>query len=112
MIIPFNKYQETVKNFIITDNCTGVFIPVNSDQMKKLCNRRFEIGADGFILLSCSLLGDFKMKLFSPEGYDGTMCGTRLEEDIIACGKGVTASAIVSASSGHFDTTRVPVKSE
>jgi diaminopimelate epimerase len=86
MIIPFNIYQETAKNFIITDNCTGVFIPVNSDQMKKLSNRRFEIVADGFILLSCSSLRDFKMKFFSTEGFDGTMCGNRLEEDIIACG--------------------------
>ena len=42
---------------------------------RTLCNRRFGIGADQFLLLSCSSQADFKMVIFNADGSEVEMCG-------------------------------------
>ncbi|MCK5628030.1 diaminopimelate epimerase [Candidatus Bathyarchaeota archaeon] len=42
---------------------------------KKLCKRRFSIGADGLLLLSNSTLADAKMRIFNADGSEAEMCG-------------------------------------
>ena len=53
----------------------NAFDPDNSSLIIKLCDRRFGIGADGFILISNSEQYDFEMKYFNSDGYEGSMCG-------------------------------------
>ena len=42
---------------------------------KKLCSRRFSIGADGLILICESDAADAKMRIFNSDGSEAEMCG-------------------------------------
>jgi diaminopimelate epimerase len=75
MTIPFNKYQGAGNDFIIIDNRSGIFEPSRDDVIRKLCDRRFGIGADGLMLISDHQGFDYEMKYFNSDGYEGSMCG-------------------------------------
>jgi diaminopimelate epimerase len=75
MTIPFNKYQGTGNDFIIIDNRKSIFNPLNTTLVKKLCDRRFGIGADGLILISKKEGFDYEMKYFNADGNESSMCG-------------------------------------
>jgi diaminopimelate epimerase len=42
---------------------------------KKLCTRRFSIGADGLLLVCNSKVADVKMRIFNSDGSEAEMCG-------------------------------------
>ncbi|MDR2700001.1 MAG: diaminopimelate epimerase [Nitrososphaerota archaeon] len=42
---------------------------------KKLCTRRFSVGADGLLLVCNSKVSDVKMRMFNPDGSEAEMCG-------------------------------------
>jgi len=42
---------------------------------KKLCRRRFSIGADGLLLVCPSNVADVKMRIFNADGSEAEMCG-------------------------------------
>lgn len=46
-----------------------------SDFSKRLCHRRFGIGADQVLLLYPSAIADFKMAIFNADGSEVEMCG-------------------------------------
>lgn len=75
MTIVFNKYQGTGNDFIIIDNRKARFNPSDSVLIKKLCDRRFGIGADGLILIKDSPEYNFEMQYFNSDGFEGSMCG-------------------------------------
>ena len=64
-------------DFIIIDNRKQK-IKERKKLAKRLCQRKFGIGADGLLLLEPSKLGDFKMRIFNPDGSEPAMCGNGL----------------------------------
>jgi diaminopimelate epimerase len=45
---------------------------------KKMCDRRFGIGADGVILALPSKVANLRMRIFNPDGSEAEMCGNGL----------------------------------
>jgi len=75
MKIPFSKYQGTGNDFVMVDNRAHAFPSGDFALVKKLCDRRFGIGADGLILLDEKSDGTLQMTYFNSDGNPGTMCG-------------------------------------
>ncbi|MDG2449110.1 MAG: diaminopimelate epimerase [Saprospiraceae bacterium] len=76
MTIPFDKFQATGNDFIMVDQRTTQYLSKkDTDTIKKLCDRRFGIGADGLILLQLTDDADFEMIYFNADGRESTLCG-------------------------------------
>ncbi|MGI8951801.1 MAG: diaminopimelate epimerase [Chitinophagaceae bacterium] len=74
MQFQFYKYQGTGNDFIIIDNRENK-IELSAAQIKKLCNRKFGVGADGLMLLNTKQGYDFEMKYYNADGNESSMCG-------------------------------------
>lgn len=74
MKLYFTKMQGLGNDFIVID--ARNLKELNwEDLSERLCNRRFGIGADQLLLLEDSSIGDFKMRIFNPDGSEVEMCG-------------------------------------
>ncbi len=74
MEVTFYKYQGTGNDFILFDNRKND-ISLTEKQVKKLCDRKFGIGADGLILLCIKEGYDFEMIYYNANGTVSSMCG-------------------------------------
>jgi diaminopimelate epimerase len=74
MALSFYKYHGTGNDFIIIDNRNGN-VELTTPQVKRLCDRRFGIGADGLMMLQQLAGYDFEMVYFNADGREASMCG-------------------------------------
>ena len=69
----FFKYHAAGNDFIITKEQN-----LDSEKIKKLCNRNFGIGADGVLIHKNSTKADAKMEIVNNDGSSAEMCGNGL----------------------------------
>lgn len=78
-ILEFTKMTGCGNDFIIMDNRNGqVKEGCKADLAKKLCQRRWGLGADGMIFVEASLQADIRMDFYNADGSNGEMCGNGL----------------------------------
>lgn len=75
MTVHFYKYQGTGNDFILLDNRVNEYNFFSAEQIRRLCDRRFGVGADGLMLLNEKAGYDFEMKYYNADGKEGSMCG-------------------------------------
>jgi diaminopimelate epimerase len=75
--LPFFKYHGLGNDFVLIDAITTPALARRDwhDLSRKLCDRRFGIGADELLLLTRSKTAHVTMRVFNADGTDGGMCG-------------------------------------
>jgi diaminopimelate epimerase len=78
MKVPFTKMHGIGNDFIVIDGRAGM--PGKGDGelgslSRRLCDRRFGIGADQILILDNSERADFRMRIFNADGSEVEMCG-------------------------------------
>jgi len=106
--IHFYKYQATGNDFVMIDNRAGN-VSLSTDQIAKICDRKFGIGADGVILIEMHASEHFKMTYINPDGTQ-SLCGNgcRSAVDFASLLGLVNGHASFSAYDGIHQATRLP----
>ncbi len=75
MIFSFVKYQGTGNDFVCIDNRKKQFPIDNHNEIARICDRNFGVGADGFICIESDSDAQFYMRYFNADGNEGSLCG-------------------------------------
>lgn len=87
MKIHFQKYQATGNDFVLIDNRTAGY-SFSKEQIEKICDRRFGVGADGLMLIEKHPTLDFNLVYFNSDGSQSL------------CGNGSRAAVVMAAALG------------
>ncbi len=71
----FVKYQATGNDFVVVNGDVEKLNLSDYETIKKLCDRRFGIGGDGFIVIRSHSETDFEMLYYNSDGRPGSLCG-------------------------------------
>jgi diaminopimelate epimerase len=73
MKLHFTKYQATGNDFVLLDNRKGS-IKLSIEEVKRICDRKFGIGADGLMLIEKHASLDFNLVYYNSDGTQ-SLCG-------------------------------------
>nr|WP_314496190.1 diaminopimelate epimerase [uncultured Chryseobacterium sp.] len=90
----FYKYQGTGNDFVMIDNRSGEWNHLSVESIKKLCDRRFGIGADGLIKINTAEGVDFEVDYYNSDGSKSF------------CGNGARCSVAFAHSLSVFNTNK------
>ncbi len=72
----FWKMHGLGNDYVVIDNRDEKIGTTEAAKLaKKLCERKFSVGADGLLLVSNSSVGDVEMQIFNADGSEAEMCG-------------------------------------
>ncbi|MCP9927015.1 diaminopimelate epimerase [Cyanobium sp. CH-040] len=84
-MLQFSKYQGLGNDFLMVDGRAGIdpaagpgddSLGLTPERIRRLCDRRFGVGADGVILaLPPRQDGELRMRIFNADGSEPEMCG-------------------------------------
>ncbi len=108
MKLIFSKYHGTGNDFILVDNLSNKYDWLTISNIKNLCNRKFGIGADGFIILNNSKEFPFKMDYYNSDGSqsfcgNGARCAILFAESLGISVSNITFEAI---DGSHFGSKK------
>jgi diaminopimelate epimerase len=89
--IPFTKYQATGNDFVLIDNRNAHY-SFTKEQIEKICDRRFGVGADGLMLIEEHPTLDFNLIYYNSDGSQSL------------CGNGSRAAVAMAATLGLLKT--------
>ena len=72
--IVFTKMSGAGNDFVLLDNSQNADLQVTQELVRKLCDRRNGIGADGLITIDDSRTYDFIMNYYNADGSTGSLC--------------------------------------
>jgi diaminopimelate epimerase len=93
----FTKVQGAGNDFILvkTSDMQRDWSPV----ARALCDRHFGVGGDGLLLVLPSVVADFQMRIFNPDGSEAEVCGNGLRcLAIYTVDKGLTSAEVQEIS--------------
>lgn len=70
----FTKMHGLGNDFIVIDNLSGEYFDF-PQIARKVCRRRFHVGADGILVIQGSEIADLRMKIYNSDGSEAEMCG-------------------------------------
>ncbi len=72
----FFKLQGAGNDFVLLDTLQQP-LPIEDTAAlaRRLCDRRFGVGADGLLLVEPSERADYRMRIFNADGSEASMCG-------------------------------------
>jgi diaminopimelate epimerase len=73
--IPFTKLSASANDFIVLDNRNRIFSGVASAIARRICARRYSVGADGLILVENSDRATVRIRYVNPDGQEFNTCG-------------------------------------
>jgi len=75
-LMRFWKMHGLGNDYVVIDNRDQKISDKHASALaKRLCERRFSVGADGLLLVCTSKNGDVKMRIFNADGSEAEMCG-------------------------------------
>src|SRR6187549_3684138 len=106
--IPFYKYQATGNDFVLIDNRSGSY-SFSKDQIVKICDRKFGVGADGVMLIEKHPTLDFNLVYYNSDGSQ-SLCGngSRAAVHFASYLKMVNGHAAFNAYDGKHDAELLP----
>src|SRR5476651_10869 len=74
--LPFVKMSGAGNDFVVIDN-RALNHPLTREQIARLCDRHFGVGADGLLAVEPADQGaaDFRMRYYNADGGEAEMCG-------------------------------------
>ncbi len=73
--IKYTKINGAGNDFVLIDRIENPGLNLSTEEIKKICDRKNGIGADGIIVIDKDSEFDFKMKYYDSDGSTGNLCG-------------------------------------
>ena len=71
----FKKYSGAGNDFIVFDIAENPDFSISSEIIRRICDRRFGVGADGVIVINDMPEFNFEMQYYNADGSLGSLCG-------------------------------------
>ncbi len=71
----FSKYHGTGNDFVVVEALDGRPEWATPDMVRRLCDRRFGVGADGVLLIERGAAAPLFMRVLNADGSEAEMCG-------------------------------------
>ncbi len=106
--MPFSKLSGSGNDFILIDNRQGVFSAEDLPGLaRRLCRRRFSVGADGLVAIEDADTADFRWQFFNADGSSAEMCGNAGR-----CAARFALEKGIAGARHCFETLAGPVRAE